>query len=60
MPDTPKRPPDTAYESAPPVLKSDWDTWFANDGVTSDFIIQREQLADQRRDTLSSRVCKDR
>ncbi|MGY3298198.1 hypothetical protein ACVWY1_002641 [Pseudomonas sp. TE6288] len=57
MPDTPKRPPNTAYENAPPVLESDWDTWFANDGVTSDFVIQREQLADQRRDTLSSRAC---
>ncbi|MCG8295448.1 MULTISPECIES: hypothetical protein [Pseudomonas] len=56
MPDTPKRPQNTAYEDAPPVFKSDWDTWFANDGVTSDFVIQREQPVDKHRDTLISGV----
>jgi hypothetical protein len=56
MPNTPKRPQDTAHEDALPALKSDWDTWFANDGVTSDFITWREQPADQHRYTLISGV----
>lgn len=56
MPDAPKRPNNTAHEEASPVLKSDWGTWFANGAVTRDFLVQRDQSADQYRDTLSSGI----
>ena len=34
-----------------PVGES-WDTWFDGDGVTADFMAEREQPADQERDRL--------